>query len=165
MAIESIGKHRRTVHVETQPPVDPTTLQFWRDVGERALKTFIQVFAVAGVGLTTIADVSWLNALSTGGLAALVSILLALATVSLPATGNLVVDTVERAAKTFIATLTASLAVYTGLAEVPWGASLGLAAVTALVSIGTSLGTDQVTGTASLLVDKEANTLPPVAPR
>jgi len=59
------------------------TKQFWQGAGERAIKTFFQVFVavlVAGVGSEAIgvtagiADVSWIDALSVSALATLLSV-------------------------------------------------------------------------------------------
>lgn len=59
------------------------TKTFWKGAGERAVKTFFQVFVavlVAGVGSEAIgvtagiSDVSWLDALSVAALATLLSV-------------------------------------------------------------------------------------------
>lgn len=51
------------------------TSKFWKDAFERAVKTFAQA-AVAILALSTgLIDVSWIEAASTAGLAALVSLL------------------------------------------------------------------------------------------
>lgn len=51
------------------------TSKFWKDAFERAVKTFAQS-AVAILALSTgLIDVSWIEAASTAGLAALVSLL------------------------------------------------------------------------------------------
>lgn len=59
------------------------TKQFWTGALERAVKTFFQTFvavALAGVGADAIGatagigDISWLNALSVAGLAAVLSV-------------------------------------------------------------------------------------------
>lgn len=58
------------------------TSTFWKGLGERAIKTFLQTFvavAIAGVGAEAVGasagllDVSWLDALSVSGLATLLS--------------------------------------------------------------------------------------------
>lgn len=59
------------------------SLDFWKGAGERAIKTFVQVFCavvITGVGADAvgvsagIADVSWLSALSVAALSALLSV-------------------------------------------------------------------------------------------
>lgn len=52
------------------------TAQFWRQVAERAVKTFAQsVVAGLGVGWIGIVEVPWGALLDAGGLAALLSVL------------------------------------------------------------------------------------------
>lgn len=51
------------------------SLDFWKNAGFRALRTFCQV-AIASIGTTAlIQEVNWLVVLSTSGLAAIVSLL------------------------------------------------------------------------------------------
>ena len=51
------------------------TVEFWKNAGYRALRTFCQV-AIATIGTTAlIQEVNWLVVLSTSGLAAILSIL------------------------------------------------------------------------------------------
>lgn len=56
------------------------TYRFWQLAGERAIKTFAQslvaIFSAAGVGLLT---ASWTTALSTAGMATLLSVLTSIA--------------------------------------------------------------------------------------
>jgi len=56
------------------------THRFWQLTGERAIKTFAQslmaIFSAAGVGLLT---APWTTALSTAGMAALLSVLTSMA--------------------------------------------------------------------------------------
>jgi hypothetical protein len=56
------------------------TYRFWQLTGERAVKTFAQslvaIFSAAGVGLLT---APWTTALSTAGMAALLSVLTSMA--------------------------------------------------------------------------------------
>lgn len=57
------------------------TLAFWKATGERAVRTFAQgtLGAMSGAGLGLL-DVDWLQSLSVGGLAAVLSVLTAVAT-------------------------------------------------------------------------------------
>jgi anti-anti-sigma regulatory factor len=74
------------------------TSKFWKDAFERAVKTFAQS-AVAILALsTTLFDVSWVNAMGTAGLAALVSLLTSVgsAGVGSSESASLVVDTKDR---------------------------------------------------------------------
>ena len=51
------------------------TLDFWKDAGERALKTFLQsIIAVFAVGGVDILSVDWKSALVTAGTAAAMSL-------------------------------------------------------------------------------------------
>lgn len=53
--------------------------QFWKQAGERAVKTAIQVFiAVLSVGNVGILNAPWTTALSTAAMAALLSVLTSL---------------------------------------------------------------------------------------
>lgn len=52
------------------------TVTFWKAVAERAVFTFAEtLLAVLGVGATDLLSVPWVSALSTAGLAALLSVL------------------------------------------------------------------------------------------
>lgn len=52
------------------------TAQFWKDAGERALKTFAQaLIAVLGAGAVDLMSVGWKQDLSVAGGAALLSLL------------------------------------------------------------------------------------------
>ena len=56
------------------------TAKFWRDATERAVKTFAQsALATLGVGAVDLVSTNWLGALSVGGGAAIVSVLMSLA--------------------------------------------------------------------------------------
>lgn len=51
------------------------TLEFWKGLAERAIKTFFQSFvAFVSVSAVALADVDWLFALSAAGLATLLSV-------------------------------------------------------------------------------------------
>ena len=53
------------------------TVEFWKSVGERALRTFAQVLlSMIVVGETGFMDVDWVQAGSVAGLAALASVLM-----------------------------------------------------------------------------------------
>lgn len=54
--------------------------RFWRDAAERAVRTFAQsTLATLGVGAVDILNTNWVGALSVGGGAAIVSLLMSLA--------------------------------------------------------------------------------------
>lgn len=53
--------------------------QFWREAGERAVKTFAQVLVAMFTVGVTILSVDWVDALAVSGTAALVSILTSVA--------------------------------------------------------------------------------------
>ena len=57
------------------------TAQFWKDAGERAVKTFAQTLLalVLAAGVTSIVALNWPVLLGTAGTAALVSLLTSLA--------------------------------------------------------------------------------------
>lgn len=65
-----------------------TSALFWRDTLERSVKTFAQAALGAGiVGATDLLSVDWIDALSVGGLAGVISVLTSLA--SAPRDGTL----------------------------------------------------------------------------
>lgn len=56
------------------------TLDFWKDTGERVLKTFLQsILAVFAAGGVDILSVDWVGALATAGTAAFISLLTSVA--------------------------------------------------------------------------------------
>jgi hypothetical protein len=56
------------------------TLEFWKDLGERAIKTFAQSLATGIVAdATGLLDVEWITLLSVAGLITLASVLTSLA--------------------------------------------------------------------------------------
>lgn len=124
---------------------------FWMNVVERGIKTFAQAVVVALAGVTAIDQVDWVDAISVAGLAALASVLLALVGASVPSTDNPLVDMAERAGRTFVASLIATLSLYTALHDVPWQDALVMAGITALLSLVTSTASVTATGTASAL--------------
>ena len=65
------------------------TLDFWKDLGERAVKTFAQSLAAALVaGTTGLLDVDWVTALSVAGLVTLASVLTSLASAPFSSEGT-----------------------------------------------------------------------------
>ncbi|PTR42021.1 phage r1t holin [Rhodococcus sp. OK611] len=117
-----------------------STRAFWLDVADRTSKTFLQnvaLFFVAGVTITT---VSWATVLGSAALAALVSLLLAISTATALTSGNFLIDTADRAARTFAGSFVGALpATGSSLAEIQWGQAASLAATAALLSVITSL--------------------------
>ena len=131
---------------------------FWLDMLDRTVKTFIQnvlVFLGAGVVIT---DVSWATVLSSAGLAALVSFLLALASATALTSGNWLIDSADRAARTFAGTLVGAIPATGGLTDIDWKAALTIAGTAAIVSLLTSTLTVNVGATKGL------PTLAPVIP-
>lgn len=112
---------------------------FWLDLADRTVKTFIQnvlLFLGAGVALTS---VSWTTVLSSAGLAALVSFLIALANTSSITSGNFLIDTADRAARTFAGTLVAAIPATGGFADVNWWDATAIAGTAVVISVLTSL--------------------------
>jgi anti-anti-sigma regulatory factor len=74
------------------------TSKFWKDLFERAVKTFAQSAVAILVLSTSLFDVSWVAAIGTAGLAALVSVLTSVgsAGVGSSESASLVVDTKEK---------------------------------------------------------------------
>ena len=117
---------------------------FLRDTGERVLKSFVQgllTFVTAGVGILA---VPWGTALQSAGLLALATLLLALttATITFP---NPWIETVVRAARTFLAGILAAIPMATPdgvltFADVDWARAASLAATLAAISVLTSVG-------------------------
>jgi hypothetical protein len=75
-----------------------TTTAFWRATVERMVRTFAQaVLALLGGDGLGLLDVDWGQALSVGGLAAVVALLTAVATSGAGGEGPGVTETVRRA--------------------------------------------------------------------
>jgi hypothetical protein len=111
---------------------------FWLDLLDRTGRTFLQnVLIFLGAG--TLLDVSWPTALSSAALAALVSLLLALATSTAITSGNFWIDLADRAARTFAGTLVGAIPATGTLADVNWPDVLLIAITATVVSILTSL--------------------------
>lgn len=65
------------------------TTRFWKDAVERALKTFAQtLIALLGVGGFGIIDAPWFSSLSVAGLAAVLSVLSSVASVTVGEQGT-----------------------------------------------------------------------------
>lgn len=123
---------------------------FWFDLLDRTVKTYIQnvlVFLGAGVVIT---DVSWPTVLSSAGLAALVSFLLALASATALTSGTWLIDTADRAARTFAGTLVGAIPATGGLTDIDWKQALTIAGTAALVSVLTSVLTVNLGATKGL---------------
>jgi hypothetical protein len=62
---------------------------FWKCTLERAVKSFAQsLLAILGVGSVGVLDVAWLTALSTAGMAALLSVLTSVASARVGSEGD-----------------------------------------------------------------------------
>lgn len=131
------------------PPINSGT--FWSNLTERSVKTFLQVFLVALIGVGTFSEFNLTAAISAAVLATLVSIALAVVGSDLPATGNFWIDSGERAGKTFLGSLASYLAVYSGFLDVPWSDVLWLSLVAAATSLITSLGGQVTVGSPALV--------------
>jgi hypothetical protein len=65
------------------------TLDFWKDLGERAIKTFAQSLATGIVAdATGLLDVDWVTILSVAGLLTLASVLTSLASAPFSSKGT-----------------------------------------------------------------------------
>jgi hypothetical protein len=65
------------------------TYTFWRSASERAVKSFAQsLLAVLGIGGLGLLDVDWLTALSTAGMATLLSVLTSIASAGVGPQGD-----------------------------------------------------------------------------
>ena len=113
------------------------------DVAEKAAKTAAQtllLFLAAGVSVT---QVPWSAALQGTAIAVIGTVVLALAQTAW-SSGNPYVETLARAARTFLASLAGALPVVDAshawtFADVAWGQAAGIAGTAALVSLLTSL--------------------------
>ncbi|MGR6579258.1 holin [Rhodococcus qingshengii] len=115
------------------------TRAFWLDLLDRTGKTFVQTMLVfLGAG-ATIVSVSWSVALSSAALAALVSFLIALSTSTALTSGNFLIDLADRVGRTFVSALVGAIPATGTLSDINWHDALTLAATAALVSILTSL--------------------------
>ncbi|WP_257890583.1 holin [Rhodococcus sp. USK10] len=115
---------------------------FWLDALDRAGRSFLQnvlVFFGAGV---TIVSVSWTSLLGAAALAALVSLILAVSTATAVTSGNFLVDLADRAVRTGAGSLAAAIPVTGSITNIDWPASLTIAGTAALLSVVTSLLTE-----------------------
>jgi len=65
------------------------TIEYWKDLSERAVKTFAQSLAAGLVaGATGLLDVEWLTVLSVAGLVTLASVLTSLASAQFSVKGT-----------------------------------------------------------------------------
>ena len=64
------------------------TSAFWKDAGERAVKTFAQALLSLFIAGVTILNIDWTEALAVGATAAVVSILTSIVSVKLGAEGT-----------------------------------------------------------------------------
>lgn len=147
-----MGKHESTmtVGVELVGAHTVDSRAFWLDLVDRTLRTFLQTVLLFLVGGATVVDISWTSALSSAALAALVSLLLALATSTAITSGNLWIDLADRAARTFAATLVGAIPATGTLSDVHWQEVVSLALTAALISVLTSLTTVNVGATKGL---------------
>jgi hypothetical protein len=115
---------------------------FWLDALDRAGRSFLQnvlVFFGAGV---TIVSVSWTTLLGAAALAALVSLILAVSTATAVTSGNFLVDLADRAVRTGAGSLAAAIPVTGSITDIDWPSSLTIAGTTVLLSVVTSLLTE-----------------------
>ncbi|EKT83033.1 holin class IV [Rhodococcus phage Mbo4] len=115
---------------------------FWLDALDRAGRSFLQnvlVFFGAGV---TITSVSWTTLLGAAALAALVSLILAVSTATAVTSGNFLVDLADRAVRTGAGSLAAAIPVTGSITAIDWPTSLTIAGTTVLLSVVTSLLTE-----------------------
>ncbi|OZE92126.1 hypothetical protein CH302_23730 [Rhodococcus sp. 15-2388-1-1a] len=117
------------------------TRAFWIDLADRASKTFLQnVLLFLGAGATLV-SVSWPVALSSAGLATVVTVLLAFVGSTALTSGNFLIDLGDRAARTFAGSLVAAIPATGGFADVNWRDAVTIAGTAVLFSILTSLAT------------------------
>ena len=128
-----------TVGVELVGANSIDSKAFWLDLLDRTGKTFIQTLLIFLAGGATIASVSWITAISSAALAALVSFLIALSTSTALSSGNFVIDLVDRVGRTFVSALVGAIPATGTLSDINWRDALTLAATAALVSALTSL--------------------------
>lgn len=128
-----------TIGVELNGTYTVDTKAFWLDLLDRTGKTFIQTLLIFLAGGATIASVSWSTALSSAGLAALVSFLIALSTSTALTSGNFVIDLADRAGRSFVSALVGAIPATGTLSDIQWRDVLTLAATAALASALTSL--------------------------
>lgn len=113
--------------------------QFWLSVCEKTVKTAAQsllTFMAGGVGLL---GISWTDALLTAGLITLGTFALQVSTARVVETGNFWLDTIQRAGKTFLASIAGLWLASSTLLEVDWVQTVSLAGGTALMSLLTSI--------------------------
>lgn len=128
-----------TVGVELVGTNSIDSKAFWLDLLDRTGKTFIQTLLIFLAGGATIVSVSWITALSSAVLAALVSFLIALSTSTALTSGNFLIDLADRVGRTFVSALVGAIPATGTLSDINWRDALTLAATAALVSALTSL--------------------------
>lgn len=137
------------------------TKAFWLDLLDRAVKTFLQniaLFLAAGTSAVSIASVAWGDAVLGAAFATLITVILAFAFSNELTSGNWVIDTLDRAGRTFAATVAGAIPAVMpagGFAAIDWADVLGLAASAAVLSLITSVLTTRL---------GDVKTLPTTAP-
>ncbi|QDQ93692.1 hypothetical protein FND50_25010 [Rhodococcus sp. WB9] len=140
-----MAEEQNFIPVVVEATVDMGSLDsrtFWLDALDRAGRSFLQnilVFFGAGV---TIVSVSWSTLLGAAALAALVSLVLAVSTATAVTSGNFLVDLADRAVRTGAGSLAAAIPVTGSITDIDWPSSLTIAGTTVLLSVVTSLLTE-----------------------
>ncbi|MEC4615782.1 holin [Tsukamurella tyrosinosolvens] len=113
------------------------------DVAEKAVKTFAQTLLLFLVAGTSVLNVPWSTAVQGAAIATIGTVVLALAQTAW-ASANPYVETLARAARTFLATLGGAIPVVDGshafvFTDVNWAQAAGIAGTAALISLLTSV--------------------------
>ncbi|CAM3811139.1 holin [Tsukamurella ocularis] len=113
------------------------------DVAEKAVKTFAQTLLLFLVAGTSVLNVPWSTAVQGAAIATIGTVVLALAQTAW-ASANPYVETLARAARTFLVTLGGAIPVVDGshafvFTDVNWAQAAGIAGTAALISLLTSV--------------------------